>query len=185
MNSLFVKNKIIPEYLFEDIVYNLQNVREYESGVFNYKSPGDTKNGIEKKIRDSFSKNLNPSEFLDLNNILENYCQELGHWHLPSTLMVKELEYLKYKIAGHFKPHHDAIPNKNPKKVRRFTTVTLLSKTEDLEGGDLIVFDSNRNPVDTRLQVGETILFYSTTHHQVTPITKGGREVLVAWIYDR
>jgi hypothetical protein len=62
MNSLFVKNKIIPEYLFEDIVYNLQNVREYESGVFNYKSPGDTKNGIEKKIRDSFSKNLNPSQ---------------------------------------------------------------------------------------------------------------------------
>jgi predicted 2-oxoglutarate/Fe(II)-dependent dioxygenase YbiX len=185
MNKLFVKNKIIPEYLFEDIVYDLQNIKEYESGIVDYDRSKTPQGRVKKNIRDSFSKNLRPSEFLDLNEILVNYCQELGSHHLPSTLIVKELEYLKYKISGHFKPHHDAIPNENPKKIRRFTTITLLSKTDDLEGGDLIVFDGNTNPINTMLEVGETILFYSTTYHQVTPIKKGGREVLVAWIYDR
>jgi predicted 2-oxoglutarate/Fe(II)-dependent dioxygenase YbiX len=178
MNKPFIKDKIIPEYLFDDILYDLQNKTSKDSGV-----TGDKR--INKFFRDSISKSLRPSEFLDLNRILENYCNKLDNKHIPSTLIVKELEYLKYKIAGHFKPHIDVIPTENKNKIRRFTSITLLSKTNDLEGGDLIVFDKDENAINTMLEVGETILFYSTTLHQVTPITKGGREVLVAWIYDR
>ena len=68
---------------------------------------------------------------------------------------------------------------------RRFSTVTLLSKSDDLEGGDLLVYYENENYINTSLEVGETVIFYSSTNHKVTPITKGGREVLVGWIYDR
>jgi len=178
MNKLFIKDKIVPEYLFDDILYDLQSKISRESGIV-----GDQR--INKKFRDSISKPLRSSEFLDLNRILENYCSKLDNKHIPSTLIVKEYEYLKYKIAGHFKPHTDVIPPKIKNKVRRFTAVTLLSKTDDLEGGDLMVFDENKNAINTTLEVGETVLFYSSTLHQVTPITKGGREVLVAWIYDR
>ena len=180
MTKLFIKDKIIPDYLFEDILYDLQNKNEYKSSV----SDGEN-SSIDEKIRNSISKNLKPSEFLDLNHLLENYCQKLDKVHIPSSLMVKELEYLKYGISGHFKPHDDILANKNPKRIRRFTTVTLLSKTDDLEGGNLMIFDKNGNAINTMLEVGETILFYSSTTHQVTPIIKGDREVLVAWIYDR
>lgn len=183
MNNLFVKDKIIPEYLFEDILYELQNVIGFDSMI----KIDDHSNviDIKKDLRNSISKRLKIYEFLDLNKLLENFCKKLNNKHIPSTLMVKELEYLKYGISGHFKPHNDVVPNENQKLIRRFTTVTLLSKTDDLEGGDLIVFDKNKNAINTMLEVGETILFYSSTQHQVTPITKGGREVLVAWIYDR
>ena len=177
MDTLFVKNKIIPNYLFDDILYDLQNIAEYESKIIN--------NRIDLNIRNSISKNLKPSDFLDLNKLLENYCREFNSKHISTTLMVKELEYLKYGISGHFKPHDDVLPNTKQNRIRRFTAVTLLSKTYDLEGGDLMVFDKNGNAINTMLEVGETILFYSTTLHEVTPITKGGREVLVAWIYDR
>jgi predicted 2-oxoglutarate/Fe(II)-dependent dioxygenase YbiX len=180
MSKLFVKDKIIPDYLFEDILYDLQQISEYKSIVSNGKN-----SNIDEKIRNSISKNLKPSEFLDLNKLLENYCQEFNSNHIPSTLMVKELEYLKYGISGHFRPHDDVLPNEKQNRIRRFTTVTLLSKTDDLEGGNLMVFDENKNAINTNLEVGETVLFYSSTTHQVTPITKGGREVLVAWIYDR
>ena len=178
MNKLFVKDKIIPNYLFDDILYDLQNITERESEITGI-------NNINLNIRNSISKNLKPSEFLDLNKLLENFCQKFDNKHIPSTLMVKELEYLKYGISGHFKPHDDILPNEKQNRIRRFTTVTLLSKTNDLEGGNLMVFDENVNAINTKLEVGETVLFYSSTTHQVTPITKGGREVLVAWIYDR
>jgi predicted 2-oxoglutarate/Fe(II)-dependent dioxygenase YbiX len=180
MTKLFVKDKIIPDYLFEDILYDLQNKNEYKSGV------SDGENGtINEKIRNSISKKLKPSEFLDLNKLLENFCQKLDNKHIPSTLIVKELEYLKYGISGYFKPHKDVLPKGKENRIRRFTIVTLLSKTDDLEGGDLMVFDENGNAINTMLEIGETILFYSSTIHQVTRITKGDREVLVAWIYDR
>lgn len=60
-----------------------------------------------------------------------------------------------------------------------------MHKTEDLEGGDLIIYDKNGEQINTELEVGETVIFYSSAFHKVTPITKGGREVLVGWIYDR
>jgi predicted 2-oxoglutarate/Fe(II)-dependent dioxygenase YbiX len=104
--------------------------------------------------------------------------------HIPSKLILKEMEYLKYGPTDHFKKHNDSIHNKDPRKIRRFSTVTLLSKTEDLEGGNLIIFDKYDSKLEANLEVGETVLFYSSTFHKVTPITKGGREVLVGWIYD-
>jgi predicted 2-oxoglutarate/Fe(II)-dependent dioxygenase YbiX len=179
MNNIFVKDKIIPEYLFEDILYDIQNIVGYESKIYSKEFR------IKKEIRNSISKRLKSSEFLDLNILLENLCQKLNSKHIPSTLMVKELEYLEYGIQGHFKMHNDVIPNEKSNRIRRFTTVTLLSKTDDLEGGDLLVYDEMNNPINTMLEIGETVIFYSSTFHQVTPITKGSREVLVAWIYDR
>jgi hypothetical protein len=182
--NLFVKEKIIPEYLFEDISCSLQNVQSYPSGVKSAKKPNGKIN-IKKDLRNSISKSLDTFEFLDLNKILENYCNIFDSEYNPADFIVKELEYLKYGISGHFKPHTDTIQNENPKRIRIFTTITLLSKTQDLEGGDLILFDKNLNEVNTNIDVGETIIFSSSTLHQVTPITKGGREVLVGWIYYR
>jgi PKHD-type hydroxylase len=181
MNKLFVKNKIVPAYLFEDILYDLENITGYKSAVSGKNNIGE----VDDKTRNSISKGLRPSEFLDLNKLIENFCQKLNDRYIPSTLMVKELEYLKYELTGHFETHHDIIYDKNPRRIRRFTSITLLSKTNNLEGGDLIIFDDNENAININLEVGETVLFHSSTLHQVTPITKGGREVLVAWIYDR
>jgi predicted 2-oxoglutarate/Fe(II)-dependent dioxygenase YbiX len=95
------------------------------------------------------------------------------------------MEYLKYGISDHFIKHTDAISDKKLNRIRRFSTVTMLSKTDDLEGGDLLLFDENDDTYNANLEVGETVLFYSSTPHQVTPITCGGREVLVSWVYDR
>ncbi len=179
MNDIFVKGKVIPEYLLQDIIYDLNNITGRKSGVLD-----DSKESYNESIRSSTSKTIDPETYPDLNNILTKFCSVLDKKYIFTKLILKEMEYLKYGPADHFKKHSDAIYDKNPKEIRRFTTVTLLSKTEDLEGGNLIIFDKYDSKLEANLEVGETVLFYSSTFHKVTPIIKGGREVLVGWIYD-
>ena len=64
---------------------------------------------------------------------------------------------------------------------RRLSTSTLISESTDFEGGELILFDDHGNEINPGLEVGETILFDSRRAHKVNPVTKGIREVLVAW----
>ncbi len=179
MNKDFVKDRVLPECLIQDILYDFGNVSGVESGIYN-----DGEEKIDKGFRSSISKNISPEFYPDLNKLLTTFCQSLHERHFPSTLILREMEYLKYGIGGRFETHHDEIRYENPKMIRRFSTVTLLSKSNDLEGGELIIFDKYNNKLKTDLEVGETVLFYSSTLHKVTPITKGSREVLVGWIYD-
>ena len=180
MQSLFVKRKLISNSILDDLKYDLEKINGIDSKIVNTKI-SDTK----KEIRSSITKRINPSWYLDYCRLIERFCNELNSKHIPSTLIVKEMEYLKYGISDHFIKHTDAISDKKLNRIRRFSTVTMLSKTDDLEGGDLLLFDENDDTYNANLEVGETVLFYSSTPHQVTPITCGGREVLVSWVYDR
>ena len=189
MSKLFVKNRIVPKYILDDILYDLNTIPETISEVayiteskntFNFK-----KNSLDVSFRNSNSKILNAYNYLDLAKIFENYCKELDPENIPSLYKMRELEYLKYGISGHFKKHTDAVQEKDARRIRRFSLVTLLSKNHDLEGGDLIIYDENNNEINTKLEVGETIIFHSKTFHKVTPITKGGREVLFAALFYR
>jgi len=175
-DKIYIKNKIIPDYIFEDLLFDLKEIEESEAEV-----AGGTQL-VDKQVRSCVSKWLRYKEYPDICKVLENSCSSIHMKHIPSELICLELQYLKYGISDHFKAHSDVV---NGKKPRRFSTVTMLSKTEDLEGGDLIIFDEDGNEINTNIDVGETVVFYSSTLHQVTPITKGGREVLVGWIYDR
>lgn len=174
--KLFVKDRIVPEYLIEDIVYDLEDVKGVESAIVS---------GVVKQARSSTTKRLKPNRYADLSNILENFCPRIHPKHDPKSLKLGEIEYLKYGVWDHFRAHTDDVPNDDPRGIRRFTTITLISKAEDLIGGDLLIFDKDENPINTNLEVGETVVFYSSCLHQVNPIKRGGREVLVGWIYDR
>jgi predicted 2-oxoglutarate/Fe(II)-dependent dioxygenase YbiX len=182
MQSLFIKRKLISDHILEDLKYDLSFEKEYAAKITTKDS---TNNILNLDFRSATSKTINPTWYLDYCKLIEEFCSELNSKHIPSTLVVKEMEYLKYGISDHFKKHIDNSPNKKSTKIRRFSTITMLSKTDDLEGGDLLLFDENDDTYNASLEVGETILFYSSTLHQVTPITCGGREVLVSWVYDR
>ena len=173
MNNLFIKRKIISDYILQDLIYDLQFEEEREA---------KTNKGVEKEYRSAICKRINSLWYLDYSKLIENFCNEFNPKHIASTLVVKEMEYLKYGISDHFVRHDDVLVSKNP---RRFSAITMLSKTDDLEGGDLLLFDKNDYKYSAELDVGETVVFYPSTQHQVTPITCGGREVLVSWVYDR
>ena len=101
--------------------------------------------------------------------------------HYPDICKVNQFDYLKYGVNDHFKKHKDQHDNEL-KLSRVFSTSTIIEVSDDLEGGDFIIYDELDTEIRTSLEVGETIFFPSDKFHKVTPVTKGERSVLVAWI---
>ena len=64
---------------------------------------------------------------------------------------------------------------------RKLSLVMQLTDPSEYEGGDLQVMTSGE-PVNMRKQRGLIVVFPSYVLHQVTPVTQGNRQSLVAWI---
>jgi predicted 2-oxoglutarate/Fe(II)-dependent dioxygenase YbiX len=177
---MYIKKQIFNNIIFGDLYYDLMQEVGKPASITNSKMP---EGAIDVKVRSAVVKKLDPTWYPDFCKEIESLCQEFNSKHIASTLKTRELEYLKYGLSDHFVRHQDA--GSRDQRPRRFTSITMLSKTDDLVGGQLSVFDHDNVEHIIDLQVGETVLFYSTTWHQVTALTQGGREVLVAWVYDR
>lgn len=177
---IYIKKKVFNDIIFEDLCYDLEDEVGIPAAI---KSRGKEGTHVDIDIRSAITKHLDSTHYPDFCKEIEALAEEFSPRHLASTISVKELEYLSYGISDHFKIHQDA-GHGSFEPVRRFTSITMLSKTDDMIGGQLSVFDNDEEHV-IDLQVGETVLFFSTAWHQVTAVTQGGREVLVAWVYDR
>jgi len=64
---------------------------------------------------------------------------------------------------------------------RKFSMVLQLTDPSQYEGGNLQVLTSGE-PVNVRKQRGLIAAFPAYTLHQVTPVTSGSRQSLVAWV---
>lgn len=64
---------------------------------------------------------------------------------------------------------------------RKLSLVVQLTDPSQYEGGNLQVM-TNMDPVNVRKQRGLITVFPSYVLHQVTPVTQGSRQSLVAWI---
>jgi len=64
---------------------------------------------------------------------------------------------------------------------RKLSMVLQLSDPSEYEGGELQIF-TGRNPTSIQKKRGLITVFPAWTLHQVTPVVKGTRQTLVAWI---
>ena len=84
--------------------------------------------------------------------------------------------FLTYQKDSYAKIHQD-----NPDTVLG-TAITLIERSDDLVGGDIIVskgLDGKQRTIPQ--QVGETVYYSPATFHGVTKVTEGYRKVLVTW----
>jgi hypothetical protein len=131
-------------------------------------------------------KGLNHREYVDICKYLLDMINVWDNSLDPNDYIVGEFNYLKYSKGDHFTKHKDKLNQKNEKNNERiFSTSTIISKTDDLKGGEFLIYDRLGNRFDVPLDVGETIFFDSSTQHQVNEVTSGVREVLVAWIWKK
>jgi predicted 2-oxoglutarate/Fe(II)-dependent dioxygenase YbiX len=79
---------------------------------------------------------------------------------------------------GHYTWHTDFA---DVRPLRKISVSVQLSRSEDYEGGDLEVLFSN-SPLRLDRERGSFIAFPSFMLHRVTPVTRGTRWSLVAWI---
>jgi predicted 2-oxoglutarate/Fe(II)-dependent dioxygenase YbiX len=149
----------------------LKDATVYDSG----------KGSLDKDTRSTLLKrNIKPKHYPDICNIL---LKMINIWDVtldPDDYKVNQFDYLKYGVNDHFIKHKDQIGDDKVNRV--FSTSTIIEVSDDLEGGDFIIYDELGTEIKTSLEVGETIFFRSNRFHKVTPVTKGERSVLVAWI---
>lgn len=97
--------------------------------------------------------------------------------------MIENLQFTYYNSEeqGCYKAHVDPNCWMLPHN-RKLSLVMQLSDPSEYEGGDLKLHNSN-DPIVIRKEKGMVVCFPSYTLHEVTPVTKGERYSLVAWIH--
>jgi PKHD-type hydroxylase len=88
-------------------------------------------------------------------------------------------QFTKYEApAGKYDAHIDKSYGKG---IRKLSVVIQLSDPADYEGGELCIQNSN-TPQPVKKEQGFLVAFPSYVLHGVTPVTKGTRYSLVAWL---
>lgn len=89
------------------------------------------------------------------------------------------LQFTNYKSpSSKYGRHVDRALNT---PVRKLSLSVQLTDPKKYVGGDLLLYESDKPTLTTRDQ-GSLILFPSYVLHEVTPVTKGERNSLVAWV---
>lgn len=88
-------------------------------------------------------------------------------------------QFTKYEApAGKYDLHIDKCFNAN---IRKLSVVVQLSDPSDYEGGELRI-QTGHDPHAVQKEQGYLVTFPSYVLHGVTPVTKGTRYSLVAWL---
>ena len=127
------------------------------------------------------------ARLFDVSCNLKELADELCD-NLPEDLWFAQYEFVKYEGDGQtFKPHRDdniAGSDFN----RLLTSVTMVERTDDMEGGHLYVWPTTdphelgevpRYTVD--LEPWETVIFPAYFMHEASPVLKGRRTILISW----
>jgi PKHD-type hydroxylase len=95
--------------------------------------------------------------------------------------LCEDIQFTEYYASekGHYDWHQDSGPNTIA--PRKLSIVIQLSDPADYDGGDLQILAS-REPTSVDKRLGLATVFPSFILHRVTPVTRGTRRSLVAWI---
>lgn len=101
------------------------------------------------------------------------------YFNFNLTGFAEGFQFTKYEApAGKYDLHIDKTYGA---QIRKLSIVIQLSDPEDYEGGDLLL-QLQTEPTLMHKEQGYLVTFPSYVPHAVTPITKGTRYSLVAWI---
>jgi PKHD-type hydroxylase len=113
------------------------------------------------------------------------------HYRFDLTGIEQGVQFLRYDApadgspAGHYKWHQDF--GGGASSLRKLSLVVQLSAPEEYEGCELRLFTdcdyAPRAPDGAPVKgQGDAVLFPAWTPHMVTPITRGTRYALAAWV---
>ncbi len=104
-------------------------------------------------------------------------------WRFEITKFSAPLQFTEYDEQGsHYTWHMDWGPSAN--RERKLSLSIQLSDASDYDGGDLEFMNGGVKEEERHLMrsIGTAILFPSFIQHRVTPILRGSRKSLVAWV---
>ena len=148
-----------------------------------YSGRGETKKDVTDQFRGT-------SQRVNINHLIfPEAVKELEDWVGDGT-KVSQFDLIVYTEGSRFGRHIDNYNFDDDAKKRIHSTSTILYKSDDLVGGDLILYDvfekGNHEKIGhgdvIDIEVGETVLFYPDRWHEVTEVTQGKRICLISWL---
>lgn len=119
--------------------------------------------------------------------LLEDYFHEANHAAFGVELWrLRSIQFTEYheSVQGHYDWHNDVLWGDGTPVHRKLSMVIQLSSSSEYEGANLELKPFYLNAPDEAMlkQQGTVIVFPSIVEHRVTPITKGTRYSMVAWM---
>lgn len=146
------------------------------------------RNSVNKSIRSSKLFTLNTLEWPDLEYEICDIVKAADPLVDRRLLFIEQCNYVVYSKGDFLSKHRDKNINLNEALLRNqpasrfYSASTLLYKSPDLEGGEFVIWDDNDKEHIVPFEIGETVVFSSIRHHQVLPVNKGKRIVLINWL---
>lgn len=170
----------IKDFLSKEECQNLINIGK-KKGLFKAKV-GVHKGVLNKKLRKSSAVFLYPYDgmsdvFKKLTDAVISLNNQFYNFHIFS--FNEGLQLTHYKSPGEkYGKHVDRAMNS---AVRKLSVSIQLSDPNSYKGGELCLYESD-DPIYTPREQGTLIMFPSFALHEVTPVSKGERFSLVAWL---
>ena len=175
----FYRDFVIDDEQKKFITKKLKESEQYMEHAATYSG----RNGVVKDdFRSCYHVSLNHYEFFDVSVTLKEMLDEWNPDCDVPDLWFAQVEFVRYlPPAQTFGPHRD--DNEHGTDFNRFyTSVTMVDKSDDLEGGILRVWLPNTEArIDIDLEPWETVVFPAYFRHEASPVYKGRRVILISW----
>ena len=117
----------------------------------------------------------------DISMALNNAARYDWGIDFPDDAWFAQFEFIRYQNPhDRFERHVDDNPEATT-SGRIFTSVTMINRSDDLEGCELTVWTPNEKEYVIDLEEGETVMFPAWYFHQANALYKGSRVVLISW----
>jgi PKHD-type hydroxylase len=116
-------------------------------------------------------------------SIISHYFNKINRdfWEYDLTCL-NGIQITTYNPGDHYNWHCDYGISNDDRYTRKISMTLLISDPNDYEGGDLEIIDYHGNTLKVLRERGTMIFFDSRIPHRVTPVIKGKRISLVAWM---
>ena len=183
-----LKSEVYEPFCWNNGVFTIKEMEQIKIigrriGMNRAQTSGAGENCLE--YRRSFTSWIQPNDhtawiYQKLTNLVLQNNENFFNFDLT---MFENLQFTYYNSAeeGCYKAHVDpnvwGLPHN-----RKLSLVMQLSDPSEYEGGNLLLYNS-AEPTIIQKEKGMIVCFPSYTLHEVTPVTKGERYSLVAWVH--
>lgn len=117
-------------------------------------------------------------------SLVSHYFNKINRdfWEYDLTYL-SGIQVTTYSVGDHYTWHCDYGVSQDSNHTRKISMSLLVSDPDEYEGGDLEFIDYHGKNVFAPREKGTMVFFDSRLPHRVTPVTKGKRISLVAWMF--
>lgn len=171
------------DFIFDEVQQKeiSEKLKELEPDMRQARTYGRDNAADLSDIRSCYNVPFRYKEFFDVSHTLKEATEEWYPEVIPN-LWYDQLEFVRYLPPAQTFAKHQDDKEGGLEHDRIYTSVTMVDKSDDLDGGLLRIWLPNTDKsIDVDLEPFETIIFPAHFWHEATPVFKGRRVIMISW----